>query len=94
MSTVQHSTQAATTTNLMKTTLRRDLAITLSAGIAFIQTSMYSSGWLWPLLTYLIASLALTLLILRHHPKPSNGLYLAVINSISAIAFGTALWLK
>ncbi len=85
-------TQFNTTTN--NHTLTRDLALTVTAGIAFMQVSTYSHGWFLPVVTYIIALAALFATINRHSANPINKFWFHAINALGCTGLVAALWLS
>ena len=73
-------------------TFSRDLALTLTAGIAFMQVCTYSNGWFLPVLTYIIAMAALFSTLQRHSAKPLNKVWLFAINALGCTGLVSALW--
>lgn len=72
--------------------LTRDLVLTTTAGIAFMQASTYSNGWFLPVVTYIIAMAALFATINRHSASPINKFWFHAINALGCIGLVAALW--
>jgi hypothetical protein len=72
--------------------LTRDLALTVTAGIAFMQVGTYSNGWFLPVLIYIIAVAALFNTIQRHSAKPVHKVWFHIINVLGCTGLISALW--
>lgn len=72
--------------------LTRELALTITAGIAFMQVCTYSNGWFLPVLTYIIAVAALFATINRHSATPVHQFWFHAINALGCTGLVTALW--
>ena len=86
--------QVNTSTNAMTNnpTLTRDLALTVTAGIVFMQVSTYCNGWFLPVLAYTIAVAALFATIQRHSVNPVNKPWLFGVNALGCTGLVAALW--
>lgn len=71
---------------------RRDVALCITAGVLFMQTCSYSSGWFLPILTYIIATVGLFATIHRHSKGTINQLWYYVINALGCTGLVAALW--
>lgn len=83
-----------TTHSVTNNTLTRDLALTITAGIAFMQVSTYSNGWFLPVVTYIMATAALFATINRHSTNPINKFWFHAINALGCTGLIAALWLS
>lgn len=81
-----------THSNANNTNLRRDVALCVTAGVVFMQTCSYSSGWFLPVITYIIASVALFATINRHRTGAINQRWIYAINTLGSTGFVAALW--
>ena len=70
----------------------KDLALTITAGVIFMQASTYSNGWFLPIATYIIAVAALFTTINRHSTNPLNKTWLHTINALGCSGLIAALW--
>ena len=86
--------QVNTSTNAMTNnpTLTRDLALTVTAGIVFLQVCTYCNGWFLPVLSYTIAVAALFATIQRHSVNPVNKAWLFGVNALGCTGLVAALW--
>jgi uncharacterized membrane protein YjdF len=86
--------QIKTSTNALTNnpTLTRDLALTVTAGIVFMQVGTYSNGWFLPVLTYIIAVAALFATVQRHSAKPLHKVWFHIINALGCTGLISALW--
>jgi len=88
MNQINSATQSVTNNH----TLTRDLALTITAGIAFMQVSTYSHGWFLPVVTYIVAVAALFATITRHSANPINKFWFHTINALGCTGLVAALW--
>ena len=86
--------QIKTSTNALTNnpTFTRDLALTVTAGIAFMQVCTFSNGWFLPVLTYIIAVAALFATINRHSANPVRKVWFHGINALGCAGLVSALW--
>jgi hypothetical protein len=75
-----------------KPTLTTDLVLTTFAVVVFMQAATYSSGWFFPVATYIIAVAALFATINRHSTSPVSKLWLTAINALGCTGLIAALW--
>ena len=84
--------QISTNTMTNNPTITRDMALTVTAGIIFMQVCTYSNGWFLPVLSYIIAVAALFASINRHSAKPANKVWFLGMNALGCAGLVSALW--
>jgi hypothetical protein len=92
-STSRLATESATTSkNNINPTLARDLVLTITAAVAFMQVCTYSNGWFLPIMTYMIAVAALFTTINRHSSNTGDKVWFYAINMLGCSGLIAALW--
>ena len=78
--------------NKLNPILARDLVLTITAAVAFMQACTYSHGWFLPMVTYVFAAAALFVTISRHSSKTSDKVWFHAINMLGCSGLVAALW--